>query len=135
MEWLFPRPPPYLFAPTNTNKLTKTHTHTKHTTGWEKLYTKEGVPFWTNHNERTTSWDPPSLPTPSPTPGSALPTGEVQSSLGQGQGHVVPGASPNSSKFESVDAPAGAIAVAAAAASGQEKRPSLGADGKPLPEG
>ncbi|CAM9742537.1 unnamed protein product, partial [Laminaria digitata] len=103
--------------------------------GWEKLYTAGGVPFWTNHNERTTSWDPPSLPTP--TPGSGLPTPDV-SSRGQGQGQVLPGASPNSSKFESVDAPAGAIAVAAAAAAvgaGQEKRPSLGVDGKPLPEG
>lgn len=27
--------------------------------GWEKLYTEDGKPFWTNHNDKTTSWDPP----------------------------------------------------------------------------
>lgn len=80
------------------------------------------MPFWTNHNERTTSWDPPSS--------NVAPVGvvaEVQGLVGQ--------TSLDSSAFESVDDSAVAAAAMGMSARSGEFVPNLGADGQPLPEG
>ncbi|CBJ27893.1 ubiquitin-protein ligase [Ectocarpus siliculosus] len=105
--------------------------------GWEKLYTEEGVPFWTNHNERTTSWDPP-VPAPAP---AATPT--VVSVVSEVKGMRQESLGAESELFESVDGGGAAEATEAAeaAATGvpvegtQQVSRNLGADGRPLPEG
>lgn len=82
--------------------------------GWEKLYTIDGVPFWTNHNERTTSWDPP--------PSVAV---DVVS-----EAQVVHQPSLDFSNLESVDETAQGVTVQ----HGYQHK-HLGPDGRPLPEG
>ncbi|CAN0139370.1 unnamed protein product, partial [Ectocarpus sp. 4 AP-2014] len=106
--------------------------------GWEKLYTEEGVPFWTNHNERTTSWDPP-VPAPAPAPAATpIVVGVVSEAKGMRQESL--GA--ESEVFESADGGGGGGGGAAEAAAigvpvegTQQVSRNLGADGRPLPEG
>lgn len=94
--------------------------------GWEKLYTEDGVPFWTNHNERTTSWDPPAMPTPA---GSVAVVGVVSEAQGT---RSRPDS--NSEVFESVDGATEAAAIGVPVGNAQMTQ-NLGADGRPLPEG
>eukprot|EP00903_Cladosiphon_okamuranus_P005757 g5709.t2 len=92
--------------------------------GWEKLYTQDGTPFWTNHNDRTTSWDPPAMPA---AVGAGVAVVGVVSEAQETRSR--PDA--NSEVFESVD---GAAKAAAIGVPVQTTR-NLGADGRPLPEG
>ncbi len=104
-------------------------------TGWEKLYTKDGVPFWTNHNDRTTSWDPP-VPAAVATPAVV---GVVSEARGV-RDTTARGSLGDLEASESVDGAGAAGASTEAVAIGvpvENEQPTrnLGADGRPLPEG
>lgn len=106
---------PVLYTPTPPRPGRTAHL-LRHIPGWEKLYTADGVPFWTNHNERTTSWDPPAT------------AGVVSEAQGLRQPSM------ESSTYESSDKP-GVAAVMGVSVTPAEPRQYLAADGRPLPEG
>ncbi|CAM9444576.1 unnamed protein product, partial [Hapterophycus canaliculatus] len=102
--------------------------------GWEKLFTEDGVPFWTNHNERTTSWDPPTLvPAAAATRSDAV-DATVMGVVSEVKG-VRHGSRGESEVFESAEGAAEAAAIGVPVMSVEQVPRNLGADGRPLPEG
>ncbi|KAJ8610596.1 hypothetical protein CTAYLR_007163 [Chrysophaeum taylorii] len=51
--------------------------------GWERGATPDGVPFYVDHNTRTTHWAPPS--TPAPAPASSAPASSAPASSAPGE--------------------------------------------------
>lgn len=113
--------------------------------GWEKLFTEDGVPFWTNHNERTTSWDPPTpLPT-SAAAGAAKTSSTLPGPVGADATTVVgvvaeakgirQSSLGESEVFESAEDVAEAAAIGVPVENVGQVVRHLGADGRPLPEG
>lgn len=78
------------------------------------------MPFWTNHNARTTSWDPPP---------SAAAVGVVSEVQGLRHGSL------DTSAFESVEQSAAVAAAIGVRVNPSDNSGNLAADGTPLPEG
>ncbi|CAM9351287.1 unnamed protein product [Scytosiphon promiscuus] len=102
--------------------------------GWEKLFTEDGVPFWTNHNERTTSWDPPTPLPAAATAAAAASSAAVVGVVSEAKG-IRQSAIGESEVFESVDGVAEAAAIGVPVGSIEQMPRNMGADGRPLPEG